>query len=116
MDASQIQQLREALEEELASIDRQLKEYGTDGAGETFEVDSDEGFADSAQATAERSSMIGMVEQLQQNHREIVEALARMDAGNYGSCERCRREIPFERLEAVPSTLMCVDCKQALAS
>jgi DnaK suppressor protein len=108
--------LRTILEEELASIERQLKEFGTSGAGETFDVESDEGFADSAQATAERSSLIGMVEQLHENRKEVLAALASMDAGTYGKCERCGRDIPFERLEAVPATLLCVDCKQLLAS
>ncbi len=108
--------LRAVLEEELAAIDRQLADYGTSGPGQTFEVDSEEGFADSAQASAERSSLIGMVEQLHENRKEILAALASMDAGTYGKCERCGRDIPFERLEAVPATLLCVDCKQLLAS
>ena len=116
METQEIKQLRATLEEELASIDRQLADYGTGAPGETFGVDSEEGFADSAQATAERSSLLGIVDQLQQNRREIVSALARMDDGTYGMCERCGRAIPFERLEAVPSTLLCVDCKQARAS
>lgn len=116
MKTDETQQLRSVLEEELTSIDRQLADYGTGAPGETFGVDSEEGFADSAQASAERSSLIGLVDQLQQNRKAIVAALERIDAGTYGLCERCGREIPFERLEAVPSTFLCVDCKQALAS
>lgn len=29
-------------------------------------------------------------------------------------CERCRREIPAERLEVLPETRMCVECVRAV--
>jgi RNA polymerase-binding transcription factor DksA len=31
----------------------------------------------------------------------------------YGVCERCGREIPFERLDVVPWVNHCLDCQQA---
>jgi len=31
----------------------------------------------------------------------------------YGVCERCGREIPFERLDVVPWVTHCLDCQQA---
>ena len=34
----------------------------------------------------------------------------RMDDGEYGTCEACREEIPFERLEAQPEALRCGRC------
>lgn len=41
---------------------------------------------------------------------EIDTALERIDAGTYGVCASCGTEIPRERLEARPSSLMCVAC------
>lgn len=41
----------------------------------------------------------------------IDSALDRMEEGKYGICEACGKEIPIERLEAVPYTTQCVDCK-----
>lgn len=29
-------------------------------------------------------------------------------------CERCKREIPAERCEALPQTRLCVECSQAV--
>ena len=116
MDQQQVEGLRKVLSDELAAIDRQLRDVGSEGAGESLEVDSDEGFADSAQATAERSSLLGLVEQLTQSRHEIVDALARIDAGTYGQCENCGQEIPYERLETLPSTRLCVTCKQKLSA
>ena len=37
----------------------------------------------------------------------VEEALERMDTGRYGVCVDCGRQIPFERLQAVPATLYC---------
>jgi DnaK suppressor protein len=35
-----------------------------------------------------------------------------MDAGTYGTCERCGNPIGPERLEAIPWALLCIDCKK----
>ena len=113
MDQQQLDTLRSALEEELSTVDRQLAEHGSPADSETVEVDVDEGFADSAHATAERSQTIALVEQLHEHRREINAALARMDSGTYGKCENCGQDIPFERLEARPTATLCVTCKQA---
>ena len=43
--------------------------------------------------------------------QQIDEALSAIEDGTYGICENCRKEIPHERLEAVPTTDTCVDCK-----
>jgi hypothetical protein len=29
-------------------------------------------------------------------------------------CQRCRKEIPVERIEAIPETRLCVACSQAV--
>ncbi len=44
--------------------------------------------------------------------RAIEEAIHRIDAGTYGICMDCEDEIPATRLEAVPWTRLCVDCKE----
>jgi RNA polymerase-binding transcription factor DksA len=44
---------------------------------------------------------------------DIEHALSRLDAGTYGTCERCRQKIPFERLEAIPHASTCVACAGA---
>ena len=44
---------------------------------------------------------------------EITAALARIDAGTYGRCQECDRDIPAGRLQAVPYTPYCVDCARA---
>src|SRR5579872_6600602 len=42
----------------------------------------------------------------------IDEALVRMDKGTYGICRDCGEPIKVARLEAIPWTRVCIDCKQ----
>jgi DnaK suppressor protein len=44
--------------------------------------------------------------------RAIEEALARIDRQAFGVCEACKRPISAARLEAVPWTHLCRDCKE----
>jgi DnaK suppressor protein len=49
------------------------------------------------------------------HHLEAVErALARLDAGTYGTCIRCGRPIAVARLEALPWAEHCIDCQTTL--
>ncbi len=43
--------------------------------------------------------------------KKIDEALERMDATTYGTCERCGGDIPYKRLKARPVTTLCIECK-----
>ena len=41
----------------------------------------------------------------------VDDALARLEAGTYGTCDGCGGRIPIARLRAVPETRVCVTCK-----
>lgn len=104
--------IRRGLEAELASVERQLGEHGVAVDGDEVEVEVEEGFADSAQATTERGEALALAEQLRSHRSDVLKALERMEAGTYGKCENCGQEIPIERLEAIPAASLCVSCKQ----
>ena len=42
----------------------------------------------------------------------IEEALFRMEKGGYGICRDCGDPISLARLEAIPWTRVCIECKQ----
>ncbi len=116
MEQARLQGIKESLERELVSVERQLAEYGVEVGEDRVELPVGEGgFADSAQVTAGRSELLSFVEGLQSHQTELREALARIDEGTYGKCERCGAEIPLERLEAIPTARLCVTCKQSAA-
>jgi len=43
---------------------------------------------------------------------QIEKALDRIEKGTFGRCRVCDCEIPIARLEAVPTTKVCVPCKE----
>lgn len=102
---------RERLEAELKTIEQELADLGAHADG-SVEVAHDEGFADAAQSTSERSKMLSLVEKLQHRASDVKSALDRVERGSYGRCERCGEEINPERLEAIPSARLCIKCAQ----
>ena len=66
--------------------------------------------ADIATEVYERSRDVAQHDRLIHRVEAIDVALARFDEGKYGDCEHCGREIPFERLEALPYTTVCTEC------
>jgi len=42
----------------------------------------------------------------------LKNALIRIDQGTYGRCLKCGREIPEERLQVIPESVLCVACKE----
>jgi RNA polymerase-binding protein DksA len=85
----------EQLAQDMEPGDAMFDEEG--GEGDSINVERERDLALSAQARA-------AVE-------EIDAALARLDAGTYGVCEKCGTDIPKERLKALPHAALCVQCK-----
>ncbi len=44
--------------------------------------------------------------------KKIDKALARIEDGTFGICERCEEPISQKRLEARPVTTLCIRCKE----
>ena len=72
--------------------------------------DDDEHDPEGATIAFERSQVDALARQAREHLREIDAALARLDAGDYGTCERCGRPISAGRLEARPTARTCIDC------
>jgi len=44
--------------------------------------------------------------------KKIEEALKRIADGSFGKCDQCEEDIELRRLEARPTTTLCVSCKE----
>ena len=93
--AESLLQEAEMLAEDMEPGDIQFDEES--GEGDTLNVERERDLALSAQARAAVD--------------EIDRALAKMDVGTYGICERCGNPIPKARLKALPYASLCVACK-----
>jgi RNA polymerase-binding transcription factor DksA len=100
------QVLRAQLQSERDRIVEQLQGLG----GPEGDLSFDENFADSSQVTAERGEIEALAGTLSETLRDIEDALAKFDAGTYGTCERCGGDIGADRLEAMPAARLCITC------
>lgn len=103
------------LQEERAKVVHQMTDLGADESGElTGNVDYGDAFADGGAATAERTEVLGLVETLKHRLDDIDAALARIEAGTYGTCQNCGNDIGADRMEFRPTSIYCVDCKNSV--
>ena len=63
--------------------------------------------ADEGTELYEREKDIALNEHYELELGNIDQALTAMENGTYGKCEICGKEIPLERLEALPNTTYC---------
>jgi RNA polymerase-binding transcription factor DksA len=58
----------------------------------------------------EQEFTLGLIQNEEQALDEIGAALDRMAQGTFGRCEECQKEIPRQRLNALPYARYCVEC------
>lgn len=115
MDEAKRKELRQVLLEDRAGQIEVLDEHGADPySDEVGDLGvGNDGFADSAQATEERSELLGHLEAARHRVHLIDEALERMDEGAYGTCVDCGEQIDEARLEVRPLSVRCVACAES---
>lgn len=113
--STETDRFRTQLEEAKERLQRTIDHHDLGSASlieETGELKSgsqDNHMADTASETYERELDEGLEEDARGQLRQVEKALSRLDSGEYGRCEVCGREIPQERLEAVPWATLCID-------
>lgn len=70
----------------------------------------DEHDPEGATIAFERSQIGALAQQVRHHLSEVDAALARLDAGTYGVCERCGAPIGEARLDALPAARTCIGC------
>ena len=112
LDRSTLAGLREGLQRQRDHLRDEIHAQGADPDSDDLTFVDDVGFADRSHSTEERSRVLSVVRALRSNLRDAERALAKMDAGTYGTCERCGRPIALERLEALPWAVLCIEHAQ----
>lgn len=83
-----------------------------DETGELVSGSADQHPADTATETVDREIDYTLEAHDERLLQAIDAALARIDAGTYGFCVNCGAPIAPERLEAMPWTTLCIECKR----
>jgi len=117
MDAQTFSRLKQHLEEELERLEAEVAELESEERDLLSEASGENAYrdhmADQGSATFERELDMTLEENLRTLLSDVRGALARIEAGTYGRCERCSDQIPAERMEAVPTASLCIQCKSA---
>ena len=77
------------------------------------EMGFDEEYADAGSDTFEREKDLSLVNNLRDLLEKIEKAMAKIDDGSYGLCDRCGKPIEKARLKALPYANLCLKDKQA---
>lgn len=98
---------KQELEERLNHNDHfgMKRSHAHDSTGELASYDNHP--ADEATELYEREKDIALHEHAERELNNIKRALQAIEAGTYGRCEICGQPIPYERLEALPTTTFC---------
>lgn len=114
LDLGQIRTGLEAERDRLRAAIEAVNHSGsiTDETGD-LSVGQDDHIADTASETFMRELDGGLEENAEHLLGKVESALQRIDDGTYGTCIMCGREIPEERLQAVPYATLCLDDARA---
>ena len=89
---------------------RLVEEIQQLGPGEEERPGYGNHMADDATGVFEQMRNLSLRDGLKDSLRLVDGALARHDAGTYGTCEDCGQTIEWGRLKTLPYTSLCVEC------
>jgi DnaK suppressor protein len=97
--------LRARLEEVQARI-AELAKAPEPGSGIGF----GKRIGDGTSEAISRRNDIGVGNSLLVTEEKLMRALAKLDEGSYGCCDRCGGPIAPGRLQVAPESALCIDC------
>jgi DnaK suppressor protein len=107
--------------DEMKAVLLKLKEEAFEEIGKALKTGADKStdepsgdIYDQASNERDRELLLLLGDREREKIRNIDEALARLEEGEYGICEDCEEEIPLGRLKAMPFARLCVKCKADL--
>jgi RNA polymerase-binding transcription factor DksA len=110
LSPQRIERLRSSLMEQQASLHQQI--ISLDAASQEGNVGLSNHMAEDATAAFDQATAVSLRRSYEVAVEQVGQAIHRMAAGVYGSCERCGDEIDFARLKAVPHATLCLACQR----
>ncbi len=117
MDSEKLTFFKSKLEAEAMEIESELSKIAKKDPTQEENWDATPGGIDTMNPLADANEAADQIEELEENkmvtdaleirHRQIKMALAKMDAGTYGTCEISGEPIEEERLQANPAARTC---------
>ncbi len=112
------EQLKERLENEKSSLKKELESFAIEDKDikhnwkakyPNREIGNMEEEADESQ---EYDAMVSLEQSLEIKLKNVEMALEKLAKGEYGKCEKCKKEIEEDRLVAYPEANLCISCNK----
>lgn len=103
-------QFRKLLADKKETITRKLTEAITESKEMESNVAQD--LVDKAETSYTKEFLLSLSDGEREQLLLIDEALKRLEHGEFGTCQVCRKEIGPKRLLALPWTPLCIDCQE----
>ena len=110
MNQTDLQRFKTMLEESRQTLLQSAKRTLTEESN--FDTDDLPDEIDLASSEYNQSMVFRLRDREKFLLKKIDKALARIEDGSFGICERCEEEISPKRLEARPVTTLCIRCKE----
>ena len=68
-----------------------------------------------ADEASELEKRLALESRVEESLKEVEHALEKYEAGTYGLCDSCGQPIEQARLEAIPHSSLCLNCKASQA-
>ncbi len=101
-----LRQEKERIGDELKSLDAQNLAAACKDCGQDLEGDAAADMYDRERDMSLENNLVDLLAQ-------VDSALARIEGGTYGLCEKCKQPIAPARLQAIPYTALCLADKES---
>jgi RNA polymerase-binding transcription factor DksA len=110
MDQKRLQYFTKKILDERDRIVASLSHHEVEFASATSSRSAE--FEEASRLDKDREYISGLLTMDTEELADINESLKRILDGTYGKCVDCGNDIPEARLDAMPSTLRCLDCQR----
>ncbi len=100
---------RDRLAHEIADLERDSAQAQSETSGENNYRDH---MGDQGTATFGKELDMTLEGNARELYEGVLSALARLEAGSFGTCVRCGKQIAEGRLLAMPAAELCIECKE----
>jgi len=121
MDEKFLKEAKQKLEKEREILEKELKQF----AKENSKVKGDwstkfphfnggvgsQRLEEAADEVEEYLTLLPIESRLELELQAVNSALEKIKKGGYGKCEKCKKDIPLERLKVYPPARTCLECK-----
>lgn len=110
---AELKQMLESRRQELkAAVQGKMRDVRAEG-GRGGKVSEVLDAVESSEADIQDDLEFALIQMKSETLNKITDALARLEAGDYGNCFECGEEIAEKRLRALPFAVRCKDCEEA---